>query len=75
MHIEKEGVSHFGLVFWWKDGDERRRWEGEKKRIKIYHIMMDDLAQIFSVAKIYQLQIELSSISSFLSFFHLLTFT
>ena len=32
MHIEKEGGSHFGLVFWWKDGDEQCRWEGKKNK-------------------------------------------
>ena len=30
MHIEKEGVSHLGLVFWWRDGDEQCRWENKK---------------------------------------------
>ena len=41
--LKKEGVSHFGLVFRWRDGDERCRWEGKKKKgmtkyFIIYHV-------------------------------------
>ena len=28
--LKKEGVSQFGLVFWWRDGEEQCRWEGTK---------------------------------------------
>ena len=30
--LKKEGVSHFGLVFWWRDGEKRCRWEGKKRK-------------------------------------------
>ena len=36
--LKNEGVSHLGLVFWWKDGDDWCRWEGEKSmHLKMIH--------------------------------------
>ena len=38
--LKKMRVSHFGLVFRWKDGDKQCRWEGKKKKgILFKHIL------------------------------------
>ena len=29
--LKKEGVSHFGLIFQWRDGKVQVKWEGNKK--------------------------------------------
>ena len=80
MHIEKEGVSHFGLVFWWKDGDKRCRWEGKKERndeILFQNCVYTQYVTLFLAfvrLLIYCVYTQiLKTILTFLSFLYLLT--
>ena len=30
--LKKDEVSHFGLIFWWRDGKQQCRWEDKKRK-------------------------------------------